>query len=120
MVDGAGAFLALSGDDGSMLWNHAADADGPGGPRPEGPELPGPLNPASRPATVIEPPTVGDLDGDGTPDLIVALAFQESPSEYRAGLAASRRICMSWNPGTSSRRSRVGPAGASGAVPSAP
>ena len=46
------AFLALSGKDGSMLWNHVAELDGPGGPQPEGPELPGPIRPASRPGAI--------------------------------------------------------------------
>ncbi|MHB1557754.1 MAG: FG-GAP repeat domain-containing protein [Isosphaeraceae bacterium] len=75
------SFLAISGADGSMIWNHIAAADGPGGPQAEGPELPGPLQPASRPADLIGDPAVADIDGDGTPDIVATLIFREFPAE---------------------------------------
>ena len=75
------AFLALSGKDGSMLWNHVAQDDGSGGPRPEGPELPGPVEPASRPGGLIGLPAIEDVDGDGTPDVIATMVFKEFEAE---------------------------------------
>ncbi len=75
------AFLALSGKDGSMLWNHVAQDDGSGGPRPEGPELPGPIEPASRPGGLIGLPAIEDVDGDGTPDVIATMVFREFEAE---------------------------------------
>ncbi len=74
-------FLAISGADGSMIWNHVASADGPGGPRPDGPERPGPLQPASRRANLIGEPALSDVDGDGTPDVIATISFTEFPAE---------------------------------------
>ncbi len=75
------AFLALSGKGGSMLWNHVAQDDGPGGPQPEGPELPGPIRPANRQGSLIGRPTVADVDGDGTVDVIATMVFQEFREE---------------------------------------
>ncbi len=81
VVGNSHAFMAVSGKDGSMLWNFVAEHDGPGGAQPEGPVLPGPLRQASRQGSVIGRPAVGDVNGDGTPDLIATMVFQEFPAE---------------------------------------
>ena len=77
------AFIALSGHDGSMLWNFAARVDGPGGPLAESPGSSGPMKPAVIPGNLIGLPAVGDVDGDGTPDLIATLVFHETDAEVR-------------------------------------
>jgi hypothetical protein len=75
------AFFALSGHDGSMLWNYAALLDGPGGPRAEGPSPPNQAKPTERPGSLIGWPAMRDVDGDGTLDMIATLVFQELPAE---------------------------------------
>ena len=77
------AFIALSGQDGSLLWNYAAVLDGPGGPLSDGPSAPGPAKPAERPGSLIGPPAIGDVDGDGTPDLIATRVDHELPAEVQ-------------------------------------
>ena len=82
VVGGNGkAFLAVSGQDGSMLWNYVPTFDGPGGPQPEGPEAIGPPEFPERPASLIGWPAIADVDGDGTPDLIATQVFHELPAE---------------------------------------
>ncbi len=101
-------FLALSGKDGSMLWNHAPELNGPGGPQAEGPDLPGPIVPASMPSQLIGQPAIEDVDGDGTPDLIATLLFQEFPrSEPPPIRKAPGRPGCPCAAGESSRRSRA-------------
>src|SRR6202034_4061387 len=46
-----------------------------------GPPSPGPLHPTVRPGRVIGQPAVADLDGDGRPDLIATIDFDELPAE---------------------------------------
>ncbi len=96
------AFLAVSGKDGSVLWDFTAAPDDPGGPRPAGPDLrsgpnanrmgfPGhkPEEPGGRWRQVIGRPATADGDGDGTPDLIATMAFSETEEEIarRTGVA---------------------------------
>ena len=97
------AFIALSGDDGSMLWNFAAKVDGPGGPLAESPGSAHQMKPAFRPGHLIGLPATGDVDGDGTPDLITTLVFHETPAEVQQRIkkppspttpAFSRRIIV--------------------------
>jgi hypothetical protein len=77
------SFIALSGQDGSMLWNYAAQLEGPGGPQTEGPSVPRPAEPTHRPGELMGWPAIGDVDGDGTPDLIATLVFHELPAEVQ-------------------------------------
>ncbi len=93
VLDVSPAFLALSGKDGSMLWNFVPEHDGPGGPQPEGPVLPGPVHQASREGRLIGRPTVGDVDADRVPDLIATMSLQEFPeeAEQRGGNSPTSR-----------------------------
>jgi outer membrane protein assembly factor BamB len=75
------AFLALSGKDGSVLWTYLAELDGPGGAYPEGPELPGPIRPATRWAQLVDVPSAADLDRDGVIDVVSTIVFAEFPAE---------------------------------------
>ncbi len=97
---GTAAFLAVSGKDGSVLWTHVSELDGPGSPRPEGPMLPGPVQPAERAAQVIEQPAVHDVDRDGTPDIIATLLFHEFPAEAarRSPAGANQFANQQFNP----------------------
>ena len=67
------AILAVSGADGSMLWSHVAELDGPGGAAPLSP-----TSPATRAGRVLGVFAVADVDHDGTPDLVVTLVIDES------------------------------------------
>ena len=77
----AAAYLALSGSDGSMLWNYVAQLDKPGGPQPDGLETSDRDKPAFRWRYIMGTPSVADVDGDGTPDLIATLIYSESNEE---------------------------------------
>ncbi len=86
----APAVLAMSGKDGTILWNYHADPDGQGGPRPAGPATwradpssAGPSDKEPPRGQILGEPAVFDVDGDGTPDLIATLAFgtPEVPSD---------------------------------------
>ncbi len=76
-------FIALSGQDGSMLWNYSPDMDGPGGPLKERPSSPGQTSPPDRQAGLIDWPAIGDVNADGIPDLIATLVFYELPAEIQ-------------------------------------
>jgi PQQ-like domain len=77
------AFLALSGKDGSMLWNHVIEIDGAGGPKPDGPEVYTLEKPSPRSSSIIGTPAMADVDRDGTLDLISTIVFWESNEEAK-------------------------------------
>ena len=81
--DDANTFVALSGKDGSLLWNYAAQLDGHGGPQKDGPRPLEQPKPTDNPASLVSWPAIGDVDGDGTPDVIATMVFSESPDEVR-------------------------------------
>ncbi len=86
-VQATSAFLALSGRDGSMLWNYAPELDGPGGPQAEGPILNTADKPSLRWSELIGAPVLADVDRDGSPDLIATTLFHESRAELERRLA---------------------------------
>jgi hypothetical protein len=116
------AILAVSGKDGSVLWNYAAALDGPGGPLPGGPDLrPGPggnqpAAPGARRTHMIGAPGLADADQDGTPDFIATVVFSETEEEVtrRTG-GALKQTSGVWPASHCSRsaghRSRLGPFG---------
>jgi hypothetical protein len=73
------SFLALSGKDGSMLWNYIAELDGPGGP--DGPESNRMEATSVRTSEIIGKPALADVDRDGAPDVIATIVFAESTEE---------------------------------------
>ncbi len=83
VLDNANTFVALSGKDGSLLWNYAAQLDGPGGPQKDGPRPLEQPKPNDNPARLVSWPAIGDVDGDGTPDMIATMVFSESTDEVR-------------------------------------
>ncbi len=94
------ALLALSGKDGSLLWNHTADLDSPSAARPGG-QRREPNTP--RRSFVAGAPAVADCDRDGTPDLIATVVVVEPAPQAKdesqsaapaAGANPCRRIIM--------------------------
>jgi hypothetical protein len=77
------AFLALSGKDGSILWNHVIEIDGAGGPKPDGPEVYTREKPSPLLGPIIGMPAMTDVDRDGTPDLIATIVLWESLDEAK-------------------------------------
>jgi hypothetical protein len=78
--DGPAALLALSGKDGSMLWNYVAEPDDPGGPRKSGQELSARLRSSS---FLAGKPAMTDVDHDGTLDCVATFVFSKSEEESR-------------------------------------
>ncbi len=71
---GTPSMLALSGKDGSFLWEYTASADGLGGPDPHGPAWPENVEQIPRFGRVLGLPLQSDVDGDRTPDVVAAFA----------------------------------------------
>ena len=80
-IQSASAFLALSGKNGSMLWNHVAELDGPGGPRQDGPGSLSQANPSPRTSWLNGTPILADVDRDGAADVIATCIFAETREE---------------------------------------
>ena len=80
-------FTALSGKDGSKLWEHTGERPGAASPPTQAPEPREPVRPMSRLGDVVGQTWIDDIDADGAPDLVATLSFQESPAEIekRAG-----------------------------------
>ncbi len=77
-------FLALSGKDGSMLWNYVADLDGPGGPQRDGPALRVSDGSSKRQCEISGAFFVPDVDRDGASDAVATVIFSESAAESKA------------------------------------
>ncbi len=115
-VQATSAFLALSGRDGSMLWNYAPELDGAGGPQADGPIFNMPVEPSSRWSELIGAPVMADVDRDGSPDLIATTLFHESRAEIERRLAKLKQsgAAASQNQQPLSRRVVVAVSGRSG------
>ena len=72
----APALLAVSGADGSMLWNYVAELDRPGGPKDRSPDVDAEAAPYGVTAGAVG---MADVDRDGTPDLCATFVFSKSP-----------------------------------------
>ncbi len=112
-IQGQAALLALSGKDGSVLWTYRADLDGPGGAYPEGPELPGPIQPALRPGQIHHTARTVDLDRDGIPDIVATVGFREFPAEIARRLTRLTPLQLQ-DPDGRARRAVVALSGRSG------
>ncbi len=91
VLPGESAFLALSGKDGSMLWNYIAELDGPGGPKPDGPVFDIRDKPAMRYNSLLGAPVMADVDRDGSLDLIATIYFSESAEEVQRRTAGTQQ-----------------------------
>jgi hypothetical protein len=87
---GSSALLALSGNDGSMLWNFVAEPDGSGGPQRD---VPGMLNSPGliMARDIAGKPAIADVDGDSTPDLVATFVFSEIREDQHRQPAASAK-----------------------------
>jgi hypothetical protein len=88
-----GSLLAVSGADGSFLWEHPFELKMPGVIPADDRRLKGPIRPVQRPANLIGTPALADLNRDGVPDLVATVLFHELPLE------AERRKPVSANSG---------------------
>ncbi len=83
-------FLALSGKDGSMIWNHDASSDRPAGPGRDTLATNAPSRGAMEMVEIAGPPAVSDIDRDGTPDLVATILFPAREPEVQQFLAETR------------------------------
>ena len=76
-------FLALSGKDGSLLWHHTAELEGPkaGGL--------GAVKPDTRESKIAGEPAMMDVDHDGALDIVATILFAESAAENKRRLDAT-------------------------------
>ncbi len=104
---GTPSFLALSGANGSMLWNYMAQADGPGGPDLHGPAWPQSIEQVPRPGRVLGSASSRDIDGDGIADLIAAFVLLDDlpPRVFPRGRKAQPTV-VEWD-GSTHRGRRV-------------
>jgi tRNA A-37 threonylcarbamoyl transferase component Bud32/outer membrane protein assembly factor BamB len=98
VIDGTPSFLAISGGNGSLLWTYSAKPDGPGGPDPAGPATPRAGDPLPVLSRLRGDPAVGDVDGDGIPDLIATFVIIEDPEGVvnRPDMNPDGRRGLSW------------------------
>jgi hypothetical protein len=75
------SLLVLSGRNASVIWEHAFELDMAGVTPPDDPRLPGPIQPGRRIASLVDVPSVADVDRDGTPDLVATVVFIELQTE---------------------------------------
>ena len=75
------SLLALSGGNGSVLWECSFELKMPGVTPADDPEMRGPVSPVRRTGFLVDAPVVTDLDQDGLPDLVATLVFYELPIE---------------------------------------
>ncbi len=87
---GTSAFLAQSGENGSMLWNCAAGLDEKGGFQATGLDLNRMDTERLITGQIIGVPALADIDRDGAPDLIATIIFAELDDD-----AARRRQAKS-------------------------
>ena len=80
---GPSTFLAVSGKDGAVLWNHVAGFDSPG----DGSSKPRQAD--GRQHALAGVPAMMDVNRDGRPDLVITMLFSETPEENKKRLAES-------------------------------
>ena len=105
-IKGTPSLLAISRNDGSLLWEYSADPGAPAAARPAV-EVP-------RPGRIMGAPAVVDVDGDGTRDLIAELAIFDDPNALLSGPVAASGTIADAEKILSGRRVVVAVSGRSG------
>jgi outer membrane protein assembly factor BamB len=112
---GTPSFLALSGQDGSLLWTYTAEPEGLGGPDPLGPAEPRSAEELPRLGRLIGAPAAVGVDGDGPPDLVAAFYVNDDRSwpmsRYHPAMRSASPWALAAFPG---RRAIVAVSGRSG------
>ncbi len=80
---GLSTFLAVSGKDGAVLWNHVVVLNSPG----DGSSKPTPSDGRQRALAGV--PAMMYVNHDGRPDLVITMLFSETPEENTKRLAES-------------------------------